>query len=236
MSKTKLERLHSPSSTCRPFIFSVAVALAAFRSCKLQRKHNYKNTIIWLSRVILNRKTDEHYQSFPILPYCYGPLRAIDGTHAPYKQSTLLAVRILSTDTKSAGRQTLYHPPLPRKYPKSHQWDEVYRPSAALHGPYASFVIRRIPTDRNISVYMDRYSAGILVNPQRYCIVTVLTFCLNCCRFIIHCYFDFFMKMARTFQLMQTHLCRHWCWDQTDYNKVLIGHFRVAQASVSRRD
>ena len=81
---------------------------------------------------------------------------------------------------------------------------------------------------------MDRYSAGILVNPQRYCIVTVLTFCLNCCRFIIHCYFDFFMKMTRTFQLMQTHLCRHWCWDQTDYNKVLIGHFRVAQASVSR--
>ena len=120
MRKTKLERLHSPSSTCRPFIFSVAVALAVFRSCKLQRKHNYKNTIIWLSRVILNRKTDEHYQSFPILPHCYGPLRAIDGTHAPYKQSALLTVRILSTDTKSAGRQTLYHPPLPRKYPKSH--------------------------------------------------------------------------------------------------------------------
>ena len=44
------------------------------------------------------------------------------------------------------------------------------------------------------------------------------------------------MKMTRTFQLMQTHLCRHWCSDQTDYNKVLIGHFRVAQASVSRRD
>ena len=44
------------------------------------------------------------------------------------------------------------------------------------------------------------------------------------------------MKMTRTFQLMQTHLCRHWCSDQTDYNKVLIGHFRVALASGSRRD
>ena len=33
------------------------------------------------------------------------------------------------------------------------------------------------------------------------------------------------MKMTRTFQLMQTHLCRHWCSHQTDYNKVLIGHF-----------
>ena len=90
------------------------------------------------------------------------------------RRPALLTVRILSTDTKSAGRQTLYHPPLPRKYPRSHYWDAVYRPSKALHGPYASFVIRRIHTDRNFPVYLDRYSAGILVNPQHYCIVTVL--------------------------------------------------------------
>lgn len=110
MSKTKLETLHSPSSTCRPFIFSVAASLATFRSCKLQRNHNYKNTIIWLSRAILNRKTDEHCQWFPILPHFYGPLRAIDGTHAPYKPSALLTVRILSIDTKGAGRLTFSHP------------------------------------------------------------------------------------------------------------------------------
>ena len=37
-------------------------------------------------------------QSCSILPHCYGPLRAVDGSCAPqYKPSALLTVRILST-------------------------------------------------------------------------------------------------------------------------------------------
>ena len=36
-------------------------------------------------------------QSCPILHHCYGPLRAVDGSYAPYKPSALLTVYILST-------------------------------------------------------------------------------------------------------------------------------------------
>lgn len=40
----------------------------------------------------------EAEQSCPILPVCYGPLRAVDGSCAPqYKPSALLSVRILHT-------------------------------------------------------------------------------------------------------------------------------------------
>ena len=35
--------------------------------------------------------------SYPILPHSYGPLRAVDGSYAPYKPSALLTIRILST-------------------------------------------------------------------------------------------------------------------------------------------
>lgn len=45
--------------------------------------------------------------------------------------------------------------------------------------------------NRNIPVYMDRYT--VLVYWSTLNVIVQLQ-CLNCCQFIIHCYFDFFYE------------------------------------------
>ena len=55
---------------------------------------------LWMKKVTLNASVNSRLQkeqSCPILPHCYGPLRAVDGPYDLHKPSLLLTVRMLST-------------------------------------------------------------------------------------------------------------------------------------------